>query len=351
MAWVTCPHCGFTQIPAAQCLKCKKSIERPTPAAGPSPRPVPAVLRRPVRPAPRFPRQYLLGPRGARAGRHHGRPRLGLPHVGATADLGPAPGDDARSPGRLDLTGRWQGKIATTIADSPARPALREIFVETDRRGQRGRRRRHPDRSGPRRSRRGVSHGPRRRPAGSGSSRPPSRLRPRGAALAIDFIPFAALDAPAGADLEGHRGPAPEPAGDHVPAARIARGRLSRPGRRQRDRDSSRTSTSRPPTPPRAGTDVLSRVIHPGPDSSLRGFRNLVWDLSGAADFVGLQPRGHDLGAGRRGDRIVAPPAVGPPASPAGLRPRRRSPPLLASFFIEMMPWRSASSRSSENDR
>jgi hypothetical protein len=37
------------------------------------------------------------------------------------------------------------------------------------------------------------------------------------------------------------------------------------------------------------GTDALSKVIHPGPESSLRGFRNLVWDLSGSADFVSLQ--------------------------------------------------------------
>jgi hypothetical protein len=37
------------------------------------------------------------------------------------------------------------------------------------------------------------------------------------------------------------------------------------------------------------GGDTLSTVIHPGPESSLRGFRNLVWDMSGAADFVTLQ--------------------------------------------------------------
>jgi hypothetical protein len=37
------------------------------------------------------------------------------------------------------------------------------------------------------------------------------------------------------------------------------------------------------------GADALSKAIHPGPDSSLRGFRNVVWDLSGAADFVSLQ--------------------------------------------------------------
>jgi len=38
----------------------------------------------------------------------------------------------------------------------------------------------------------------------------------------------------------------------------------------------------------RRGEDDLSAVIHPERDSSLRGFRGLVWDLSGAADFVTL---------------------------------------------------------------
>ena len=37
------------------------------------------------------------------------------------------------------------------------------------------------------------------------------------------------------------------------------------------------------------GLDALSAVIHPDPGSSLRGFRNLVWDLSGAADFLNLE--------------------------------------------------------------
>ena len=37
------------------------------------------------------------------------------------------------------------------------------------------------------------------------------------------------------------------------------------------------------------GLDALSGVIHPEPGSDLRGFRNLVWDLSGAADFLTLE--------------------------------------------------------------
>ena len=40
---------------------------------------------------------------------------------------------------------------------------------------------------------------------------------------------------------------------------------------------------------PGRGEDVLSRVIHPEPGASLSGFRDLVWDLSGAADFLTLQ--------------------------------------------------------------
>jgi len=37
------------------------------------------------------------------------------------------------------------------------------------------------------------------------------------------------------------------------------------------------------------GLDALSRVIHPEPGSSLRGFHDLVWDFSGSADFLALQ--------------------------------------------------------------
>ena len=44
MAWVTCPHCGFTQIPSARCLKCHKTLERPRRGSG---------RRRPRRPLPR----------------------------------------------------------------------------------------------------------------------------------------------------------------------------------------------------------------------------------------------------------------------------------------------------------
>ena len=53
------------------------------------------------------------------------------------------------------------------------------------------------------------------------------------------------------------------------------------------------------------GTDVLSRIIRPEPSSSLRGFRNLVWDLSGAADFVTLRVRATFAGPDGQTDRLV----------------------------------------------
>ncbi len=37
------------------------------------------------------------------------------------------------------------------------------------------------------------------------------------------------------------------------------------------------------------GVDSLSGVIHPEPGSSLYRFRNLVWDLSGSADFLSME--------------------------------------------------------------
>jgi hypothetical protein len=37
------------------------------------------------------------------------------------------------------------------------------------------------------------------------------------------------------------------------------------------------------------GVDSLSGVIHPEPGSSLYRFHNLVWDLSGEADFLSME--------------------------------------------------------------
>jgi hypothetical protein len=53
------------------------------------------------------------------------------------------------------------------------------------------------------------------------------------------------------------------------------------------------------------GADALSQVIHPSSTNTLRGFRNVVWDLSGAADFVTLQVNATLSGPAGSANRLV----------------------------------------------
>ena len=287
MAWVTCPHCGFTQIPSARCLKCHKSFERPPatagqPAAEPS-SPSPVSL---IQTLKAVPRAYLMI-LGALAllvvvavllwGRTvSGSMEAVAPQVSATPE-----------PWSFDLTGRWQATAPTTIAGSPPRPALREVFLETDR-------------SGAIVAAGVVLTDPGRGGAGAGYLTVPdggSRVReiaaalgraPRGAPLSLEFIPLPPW-MPRRDRLwhavEGQRASAEQTTyvllealdPDYLIQAGVnASGFLS-------------YIFLSPEYASGRGTDALSKAIHPGPDSSLRGFRNLVWDLSGAANFVSLQ--------------------------------------------------------------
>ncbi|MGE5413840.1 MAG: hypothetical protein ACM3NW_06685 [Syntrophomonadaceae bacterium] len=287
MAWVTCPHCGFTQIPSARCLKCHKSLERPAapagvPAASPGAPPPPgyaALLKALPRPflwtlaglAAAVVVAVLVWSRGS----------------AVPADTGTAPPPATPEPWSLDLTGRWEGRAATTIAGNPPRPALREVFIETDR-------------SGPIVAAGAVLTDPGRGGAGAGYLTVPDGRRrvdeaaralagsPRGASLSLDFIPLPPWMPRRDRlwrALEGERR-RPEEISyllveslepDYVLQAGLnASGFLSY------------VFLSREYAAAR-GEDELSRVIHPGPESSLRGFRSLVWDMSGAADFVTLQ--------------------------------------------------------------
>jgi hypothetical protein len=280
MSWVTCPHCGFTQLPAAECFKCHKRIDR---------RP-----SREAMPAAAAPEPSLTSPAA--------RPylillvALALVVVGAVvvwgsrsgAPVAPPP-DAVTTPAAwaLDLTGRWEGRGATTLAGSPARPALREVFVETDRSGAivaAGATLTDPGRGGAGAGYITVPDGGRRvRDAAAALA-----ASPHGATLALEFVALPAW-MPARdrtwRALEGaRRGPdettyllleSVEPR-DVVQAGLNASGFLSwlyLSGEYAQGR----------------GTDMLSKVIHPGPESGLRGFKDIVWDLSGAADFVGLQ--------------------------------------------------------------
>ncbi len=302
MAWVTCPHCGFTQIPAAQCLKCRKRLDRPPEPDPASAGPAAAAPTSPAAILAAIPRPYLLVLAGLALAIITGVLVWGSRSAGTAAVEAP-PAATTPEPWALDLTGRWDGKVATTIAGPPQRPALREIFVETDRSGN------------------VVGAGviltdPGRGGAGAGYLTVPDggrRVRdlatalaaaPGGAAVSVDFIPFAPWVPQRDRTWKAVEGQRRNPAEttylllesqepDYLVQAGVnASGFLS-------------YLYLSPAYASGRGTDALSKVIHPGPDSSLRGFRNLVWDLSGAADFVGLNVAASISGPAGSNDRLV----------------------------------------------
>jgi hypothetical protein len=298
MAWATCPHCGFTQIPAAQCLKCHKRLDRlrreEPPAASPAPG---ATLGSRL---PAVPRQYLylFGVLavlvvvavlwGSRASESAAGP--------------PAPPPATPEPWALDLTGRWQARASTTIAGPPSRPALREVFVETDHAGKivaAGVTLTDPGRGGAGAGYLTVPDGQRRvREAAAAVAASPR------ASLALDFIPFAAWvprrDRVWRA-VEGMR-PTPEETTylllESVEPDYLVQVGLNATGFLSYLYLAPAYAGNR-------GADALSQVIHPGPDSALRGFRNIIWDFSGAADFVTLQLNATLSGPAGSADRLV----------------------------------------------
>ncbi len=306
MAWVTCPHCGFTQIPAARCLKCKKALDRLREGEPGAPSGAAAGANPAAAPGwpglGGIPRAYLLGFAALALAIITGVLVWGS-RTAVTTDLGPAPAAPTPEPWSLDLTGRWQGKIATTIPGTPSRPALRELFVETDRAGSvvgAGVTLTDPGRGGAGAGYLTVPDGGRRvRELAAALS-----ASPAGAALTLDFIPFAPWVPRRDRSwraVEGLRRvpeettylllESKEP--DYLIQAGVnATGFLS-------------YLYLSPAYASGRGADELSKVIHPGPESSLRGFRNLVWDLSGSADFVTLQVTATVSGPAGSADRIT----------------------------------------------
>jgi hypothetical protein len=306
MAWVTCPHCGFTQIPAAQCLKCKKRLDRvresdPSGAVSPTGAGA-AESASPLPTLKTIPRVYLLGFAALALAVITGVLFWGS-RAAVTTDLGPPPATTTPEPWSLDLTGRWQGKIATTIQASPSRPALRELFVETDRSGNvvaAGVTLTDPGHGGAGAGYLTVTDGGRRvRELASALAASPS-----GASLALDFIPYAPWVPQRDRTWKAVEGMRKTPEEitylllesrepDYLVQAGVnASGFLS-------------YLYLSPSYASGRGTDALSKVIHPGPESSLRGFRNLIWDLSGSADFVTLQVAATISGPAGSPDRIT----------------------------------------------
>jgi hypothetical protein len=193
-------------------------------------------------------------------------------------------------PAALDLSGTWTAEVSKDLPGDPPRPALKEVSLESERQGGIV-------------AARVVLTDPGRGGAGAGY-----RMARDGPARLARVL--SALDAsPRGAELEPDFVSLP----GWVPARRrlwkVLEGGGARAGRTGRSvryvllesveddyliqagvNASGFLSYAffSPAYAAGRGEDVLSRVIHPEPGSSLRGFRNLVWDLSGSADFLTL---------------------------------------------------------------
>jgi hypothetical protein len=302
MAWTTCPHCGFTQITALDCLRCGRRMSRPAgqPATPPEP------------PAPRAgPKPTFRLPIAARSGLALGAAAavlIGIVLFLTARSSRPRPADAlppaaTPEPWTLDLSGTWKARATTTIPGAPPRPALREVTLETD-----------P--SGNVVSASALLTDPGRGGAGAGYMTVPDGLQrvrdisaavagdPRGAAVELDFIPlppWVPRRDRLWRAIEGMRRRPEET--DYLLLESVEKDYLIQAG----VNGSGFLSYAffSPEYAAGRGTDVLSRVIHPAPESSLRGFRNLIWDLSGSADFVDLQVHATISGPAGGADQVL----------------------------------------------
>ena len=297
MAWVKCVKCSFSQIPAQACLRCGEPL--------PPPKPRVSRLTGAVREAgsKRVPwTSAQLGVAGLAA--------FLLVVLGAFWILRAKPNEIPAAPvaqvvptpASLDLTGRWTAETEKTLPGPPPRPVIKSVHLETSRDGEilaAGVLLTDPGRGGAGAGYRIVSDGKRRLDQAvamlSGA---------RSAQVPVDFIPFPAwvpgrqrlwrsLEAPNRRKVEVVRYVLLESLEDDylIQAGINDTGFLS--------------YVFFSPTYSRArGVDTLSRVIHPEPGSSLRGFQNLVWDLSGAADFLKLEVNATVSGPDGQPDRL-----------------------------------------------
>ena len=200
------------------------------------------------------------------------------------AASGPVPVPTA--PG-LDLSGSWHGQVSKALGGNPPRPVLKEISIETSRDGTIAAARlvfTDPGRGGAGAGYRIASDGLRR----LGEASRALEADPRGSALVFDFLrlPGWIPDRPRlWRVLEGSA--AGSGAGRYLLLESLETDDLIQVGLNESGFLSYAFFS--PAYAPRRGEDALSRIIQPEPGASLRGFRNLVWDLAGAADFLTLQ--------------------------------------------------------------
>jgi len=282
MDWITCERCGFTQIPSRSCLRCETPLPLPIePARRAQAAPPPAAA------SPRPPLPVNAATLAVAGGIVLLLAAAAVWRSRAAAPPGP-PGalEPTAGAGALDLSGRWAAQVPVRLPQRPPRPGLKDVFLETNAEGDivaAGVVLTDPGRGGAGGGYRVVSDGARRLREVLAQV----AARPTGAPLPIDFVPY----------------PPWVPARERV--WRVLEGESRR---REQVRYLLLESIeddylvqaginetgflswvffSRPYASDR-GLDALSRVIHPEPGSSLRGFQNLVWDLSGSADFLTL---------------------------------------------------------------
>ncbi len=277
MASIVCPRCRFRQFPAERCRRCGETLTGIAPSA---------------EGAPAVPTTKPPATRGARwlaaaAGVVVLAALLWLSRTSRSTESAGPPAAAAPTPGALDLSGRWHGQVSKILGTNPPRPVLKEVSVESGRDG-------------------GILAAsliftdPGRGGAGAGYRITPDGGRrlteataalagePAGAALSIDFLSlpgwvpertrlWRALEGAGHGGAPAHYLLVESLETDYLIQAGI--------------NESGFVSYAffSPPYAPKRGEDVLSRVIRPGPGASLRGFQNLVWDLSGAANFLTLQ--------------------------------------------------------------
>ncbi len=277
-SWVVCPRCHFSQRPSESCRRCGETL----PGAEESP----------------------AGDAAERAGARRGlapKARGVALAAGAAALLllfwllRPGPGPEAEGPaptpvptaGALDLSGRWQAQYSKVLTSSPPRPVLKEISIESGPNGEILAASvvfTDPGRGGAGAAYRTAPDGPRRLLDAAAAL----AASPKGAALNLDF-----LNLPGWVPSRERLWKALEDTGKtasqvhYLLLESLETDYLIQAG----INESGFLSVAffSPAYAPERGQDVLSRVIHPEPGASLRGFQNLVWDLSGAADFLTLQ--------------------------------------------------------------
>lgn len=297
MAWVKCGKCSFSQIPAQVCLRCGEALSPPKPRVS---RLTGTARGAGEKKGPWTPAQLAAAGLGA----------FLLVVLGVFWILRAKPSEipvarvvqAVATPASLDLTGRWTAEIEKTLPGTPPRPVIKSAYLETSRDGEilaAGVLLTDPGRGGAGAGYRIVPDGKRRLDQAvamlSGV---------RSAQVPVDFIPFPAW----------------------VPARQRLWRSLEAPNRRKGEpvryvllesleddylvqaglNDTGFLSyVFFSPTYSRArGVDALSRVIHPEPGSSLRGFQNLVWDFSGAADFLKLEVNASVSGPDGQADRF-----------------------------------------------